>query len=154
MAERLTEKNSIDNKRYMLNSEENTVCVTNARLNNCSTIAYCWGKPIDKLAQLEDIMEKYDIESVEKLSNALEFAKTIEQTLSEYGIKDNEELDKKLADGITWKKACELACRHIAEVEWLSCPETDDISDSENEIKTLTKQSLNYFYQQAKKGEK
>lgn len=51
----------------------------------------------------------------------------------------------------TWQKACELACRHIAEVEWLSCPETDDISESENEIKTLTKQSLNYFYQQAKK---
>ena len=104
-----------------------------------------------KLQKLEDIMVKYGIESVEKLSNALEFAKVIENILSEYGIKDNEELDKKLADGITWQKACELACRHIAEVEWLSCPETDDISESENEIKTLTKQSLNYFYQQAKK---
>lgn len=47
-------------------------------------------------------------------------------------------------------KACELACEHIAKVEWLSCPETDNISESENEIKTLTKQSLNFFYQQAK----
>lgn len=51
----------------------------------------------------------------------------------------------------TWKRACELACKRITEVEWLSCPETDDISESENEIKILTKQSLNYFYQQAKK---
>ena len=68
---RLTEKDSIDNKRYMINSEENTVCVTNARLNNCSTIAYCWGKPIDKLAQLEDIMEEYGIESVEELDKKL-----------------------------------------------------------------------------------
>ena len=64
----------------------------------------------NKLGKLEDILEKYGIESVEKLSNALEFAKVIENILSEYGIKDNEELDKKLADGITWQKACELAC--------------------------------------------
>ena len=65
------------------------------------------------------------------------------------------EKDQRLAeleqDRDTWKRTCELACRHIAEVEWLSCPETDDISESENEIKTLTKQSLYYFYQQAKK---
>lgn len=60
--------------------------------------------------KVEDIMEKYGIESVEELSNALEFAKVIENILSEYGIKDNEELDKKLADGLTWQKACELAC--------------------------------------------
>ena len=38
-----------------------------------------------KLSKLEDIMEKYDIESVE-------------------------ELEKKLADSDIWQKACELAC--------------------------------------------
>lgn len=107
MAERLTEKNSIDNKRYMLNSEENTVCVTNARLNNCSTIAYCWGKPIDKLAQLEDIMDKYGIEDLEQY------------------VEEKRKQDKELRDNIqqlhtiinstgydrdTWKRACELAC--------------------------------------------
>ena len=57
-----------------------------------------------------------------------------------------------LVDRYRWKRACELACKHIAEVEWFSCPETDDISESENEIRTLTKQALNHFYQQAKKG--
>ena len=40
---------------------------------------------VDKLAKLEDILEKYGIESVE-------------------------ELEKKLADSDTWQKACELAC--------------------------------------------
>lgn len=39
-----------------------------------------------KLSKLEDIMEKYDIESVE-------------------------ELEKKLADSDIWQKACELACK-------------------------------------------
>ena len=150
MAERLTEKNSIDNKRYMLNSEENTVCVTNARLNNCSTIAYCWGKPIDKLAQLEDIMEKYDIESVEKLSNALEFAKTIEQTLSEYGIKDNEELDKKLADGITRQKACELACETMTKLGGDDCCGCR-LNKEMCKICENKKGLIDYFYQQAKK---
>ena len=40
---------------------------------------------LNKLGELEDIMEKYGIESVE-------------------------ELEKKLADSDTWQKACELAC--------------------------------------------
>ena len=39
----------------------------------------------NKLGRLEDIMEKYGIESVE-------------------------ELDRRIADGKTWQKACELAC--------------------------------------------
>ena len=38
-----------------------------------------------KLSKLEDIMEKYGIDSVE-------------------------ELDKQLANGVTWQEACELAC--------------------------------------------
>lgn len=71
MAERLTERDNIENKRYIFNSEENVICVTNKRLDNCFTIAYCWGKPIDKLAKFEDIMEKYGIESVEELDEKL-----------------------------------------------------------------------------------
>ena len=42
----------------------------------------------NKLGKLEDIMEKYSIESVE-------------------------ELDKKIADSDTWQKACELACENM-----------------------------------------
>ncbi len=73
-----------------------------------------------KLGKLEDILEKYGIESVE-------------------------ELDNKLADGITWQKACELAC---------------DILMPKSEIKTIqlnddnqiinSKEAIDYFYQQAK----
>lgn len=102
-------------------------------------------KLLNKLGKLEDILEKYGVESVEELEIKLEITnesiKKAQQKLAEIYIQDRD----------TWKRACELACRHIAEVEWLSCPETDDISESENEIKTLTKQSLYYFYQQAKK---
>ena len=146
MAERLTEKDSIDNKRYMLNSEENQITLTFARLDDGFSKSYYWGKAIDKLAQLEDILEKYGIESAKELDVRLD------KTMLEW----KNEVDKDFKDMIksdrdTWQKACELACKHIAEVEWLSCPETDDISESENEIKTLTKQSLNYFCQQAKK---
>lgn len=119
---------------------------------------------LNKLCAFEDIMEKYGIESVEELEQELKIAHEIERLkdknidlnnaiivfnknfIKDY-IREIEEL-KVVSD--TWKRACELACRHIAEVEWLSCPETDDISESENEIKTLTKQSLNYFYQQIK----
>ena len=101
-----------------------------------------------KLQKLEDIMEKYDIESFELLEHIIKKGKVINSVIEDFA---KEEYDKMKQDRDTWKRACELACRHIAEVEWLSCPETDDISESENEIKTLTKQSLNYFCQQAKK---
>ena len=117
------------------------------------------GEAVDKLAKLEDILEKYGVEDLEQLdimlfclSSETKFQlKQLQKLYKKYKIKNVEELEKKIADSDTWQKACELACKHIAEVEWLSCPETDDISESENEIKTLTKQSLNYFYQQAKK---
>lgn len=101
-----------------------------------------------KLQDLEDIMEKYDIESFELLEHIIKKGKVINSVIEDFA---KEEYDKMKQDRDTWQKACELACKHIAEVEWLSCPETDDISESENEIKTLTKQSLNYFCQQAKK---
>ena len=165
MAERLTEKDSIENKRYVLNSEDNQIILTSAKLKNGFRKTYYYGKPIEKLAQFEDIMEKYGIESVEELSNALEFAKVIEKTLSEYGIKDNEELEdkiiyyeenkdanlglkldiKKLEQELaTWKRACELARETLKQVMgkplWIggNIP-TPEVKDSD------------YFYQQAKK---
>lgn len=73
------------------------------------------GKAIDKLAQLEDIMEKYGIESVE-------------------------ELDKKLADSITWQKSCELACK---ELEKRNCFAQDKQTRRIVDLKDC-------FYQQAK----
>ena len=124
---------------------------------------------INKLAQLEDILEKYSIESVEELSNALEFAKVIEKTLSDYGIQNNEELeelldDNKYAQNVvvkqlvelqnakneenTWKRACELACKdkEIGIVKIINNPEITDLV-KKNGNATLA----DYFYQQAKK---
>ena len=72
MAERLTDKHTVsvynnsNSEIYLGENEEAT-------------------KYIYKLAQLEDVMEKYGIQSAE-------------------------ELDKQLANGFTWQKACELAC--------------------------------------------
>lgn len=111
------------------------------------------GKAIDKLAQLEDVMEDYNIKTVEELGKRLE---DVEQynyetnrqfidVMAKYGIESIEELDKKLSDGITWQKACELAC---------------DILMPKSEIKTIqlnddnqiinSKEAIDYFYQQAK----
>ena len=92
---------------------------------------------VDKLAHLEDIMERLGINFVEDLEDEIKSLRVDKYIYKQY--RD------------TWKRACELACEHIAEVEWFSCPETDSINESEDEIKTLAKQSLNYFYQQAKK---
>lgn len=145
MAERLTEcidSHLLDNgemvKEYSLNSK--------IKLNHFS----CMDIPnavYDKLGELEDIMEKYGIESFELLEHIIKKGIVINSTIEDFA---KEEYDKIKKDRATWKRACELACEHIAEVEWFSCPETDSINESEDEIKTLAKQSLNYFYQQAK----
>ena len=110
------------------------------------------GKAIDKLAQLEDVMEDYNIKTVEELGKRLE---DVEQynyetnrqfidVMAKYGIESIEELDKKLSDGITWQKACELASETLKQVMgkplWIggNIP-TPEVKDSD------------YFYQQAKK---
>ena len=100
----------------------------------------------NKLGKLEDILEKYGI-GIDELENIIinGLAMIDIQKINVF-----KEMELK-AERDTWKRACELACRHIAEVEWFSCPETDSINKSEDEIKTLAKQSLNYFYQQVKK---
>ena len=119
MAERLTETNELYNKRVILNNEENQITLSNIRFDGSITKAYYWGKPIDKLAQLEDIMEKYGIESVE-------------------------ELNKKLADGITWQRACELAneeCNKLSKY--------DEIIDELN----FSPYTSDYFYKQTKMKE-
>lgn len=133
MAERLTEKDKYGNNAIFQNKDKFTI----AKDKNNDIRVY--GKAIDKLAQLEDVMEEHDFNTIEDLQDFLNFA---EKVLKEY--------KQVKTDRDNWQKACELACKHIAEVEWLSCPETDDISESENEIATLTKQALNHFYQQAK----
>lgn len=146
MAERLTRNNKVN---YYFHDE-------------ASNIVYY------KLQKLEDIMVKYGIESVEELSNALEFATVIEKTLSDYVIQNNEELeelldDNKYAQNVvvkllvelqnakidrdTWERACELACKRICYMldQEMQYHEHKKFN-SEEYLKTET----DYFYQQAK----
>ena len=105
MAERLTEcidSHLLDNgemvKEYSLNSK--------IKLNHFSAMDVP-NAVYDKLGELEDIMEKYDIESLDTLEHIIKKGKVI------FAIADNvsniahEELE---ADRDTWKRACELAC--------------------------------------------
>lgn len=95
---------------------------------------------LTKLGKLEDILEKYDIESVE-------------------------ELGKKLADGIIWERACELACKEAP----MHCPDPPEYYNAQNEygsdepyfiqisacefsddVGRCLECQMDYFYQQAK----
>ena len=104
-----------------------------------------------KLGELEDMLEKYGIESVEELD------KKIGRYIDKIDLEaENDYLKKAIEkqniviqsiskDRDTWKRACELAC---------------DILMPKSEIKTIqlnddnqiinSKEAIDYFYQQAK----
>ena len=131
MAERLTEKDKYGNNAIFQKKDKFTI----AKDKNNDIRVY--GKAIDKLAQFEDIMEKYGIESVEELDYLLEVFKKMRK---QYG-KLNQENCKSKKELDTWKRACELACEEI------------NCSDNYGS-KTYTippEEMLQYFYQQAKK---
>ena len=125
MAERLTEKDKYGNNAIFQKKDKFTI----AKDKNNDIRVY--GKAIDKLAQLEDIMEKYGIESVEELDKKIDdftnFMKgnkfeTIEDLQNALNGKFIEVFDeknkiwqdmvKKLTktekDRDTWKRACDL----------------------------------------------
>ncbi len=93
-----------------------------------------------KLGMLEDIMEKYGIESVEELDYLLEVFKKMRK---QYG-KLNQENCKSKKDRDTWKRACELASETLKQVMgkplWIG-----------GNIPTPEVKDNDYFYQQAKK---
>lgn len=91
---------------------------------------------ITKLGQLEDIMDKYGIESVEELDNAL-FQRIVSidnPFVKGYVQAKIDAINRAEQDRDTWKKACELACAFLAGIT------QDNVCDYED-----------YFYQQAKK---
>lgn len=110
------------------------------------------GEAVDKLAKLEDILEKYGIESVEVIDGILEkyFSDTwITVTpkimknwelISDIIASDKLSRDFELGiarDRDTWKRACELACDVLRDINYKIYNE--DRIDFENT-----------FYQQAK----
>ena len=80
-------------------------------------------KAIDKLGKLEDIMEKYHCNDIE-------------------------ELDKKLTDADTWKRACEFLAYKYAE-EYFDGRDIEHCFNA-NKRDKFVKENINYFYQQAK----
>lgn len=80
---------------------------------------------LNKLCALEDIMDKYGIESAEELDFRLAFKQN--------DVFNYKEITKLETDRDTWKRACELACDVILRFTD-GCPCKAD-----------------YFYQQAKK---
>lgn len=94
-----------------------------------------------KLQGLEDIMEKYNIESFELLEHIIKKGKVINSVIEDFA---KDEYDKMKQDRNTWKRACELACETLKQVMgkplWIggNIP-TPEVKDSD------------YFYQQAKK---
>lgn len=85
---------------------------------------------INKLAQLEDILEKYDLE-VEELEKLLDDNKYAQNVV----VKQLVELQNAKTDRDAWKRACELACDDLGLYE--------DI--------TITQLKMKCYYQQAKK---
>lgn len=90
----------------------------------------------EKLGKLEDILEKYGIESVEELDYLLEVFKKMRK---QYG-KLNQENCKSKKELDTWKRACELACK---ELEKRNCFAQDKQTRRIVDLKDC-------FYQQAK----
>lgn len=92
-----------------------------------------------KLGKLEDILEKYNIDSVEELEKLLDDNKYAQNVI----VKQLVEPQNAKTDRNTWKRACELACDTLKQVMgkplWIggNIP-TPEVKDSE------------YFYQQAK----
>ncbi len=90
-----------------------------------------------KLQGLEDILEKYGIESVEELDETLDDNQYSKEAFSKLQA-SYQQLE---TDRDTWKRACELALkedypnRNIPKEDWNEHLEIE----------------LNYFYQQAKK---
>ena len=86
-------------------------------------------KPILK-NQMEDNMSVNERTAIKRLWQ-------YENVMEKYGIESVEELDKKIADTDTWKRACELMGE---ELDMYATKEDNTISTAQ------------YFYQQAKKG--
>lgn len=110
-----------------------------------------------KLSKLEDILEKYGIESVEELDFRLAFK---QNDIFNYKVVTKLEQDRD-----TWKRACELACEEAP----IHCPDPPEYYNAQNEygsdepyyiqisacefgddVGRCRECQMDFFYQQAK----
>ena len=110
----------------------------------------------EKLGKIEDLLEKYGIESVEELDKKIAYYidKIDLEAENEYlkkAIEKQNMVSKSISkDRDTWKRACELACEYMCKFV-IPCP---DIHRKEcKSFCDLNKADCyqDYFYQQAKK---
>lgn len=132
----------------------------------------------EKLGKLEDIMEKYHCNDIEKLEQRLKLARSVELLkdngcdLSEYVIVTKSTLDnicpdfmkdayfdslidknlKLEQDRDTWKKTCEFLSNKYAE-EYFDGRDIEHCFNADKRDK-FVKEKIEYFYQQAKNKEK
>ena len=98
-----------------------------------------------KLGMLEDIMEKYNIDSVEELEELLDDNKYAQNVI----VKQLVELKNAKTDRDTWKRACEFLAYKYAE-EYFDGRDIEHCFNA-NKRDKFVKENINYFYQQAKK---
>lgn len=103
-------------------------------------------KLLNKLGKLEDILEKYGIESVEELENIIINGLAM---LDIQKINILKEMELK-TDRDTWQKACELACDAMTKLGGDDCCGCR-LNKEMCKICENKKGLIDYFYQQAKK---
>ena len=96
---------------------------------------------LTKLGKLEDILEKYDIESVEELDFRLAFKQN-----DVFNYKVVTELEQ---ERDTWQRACELACDAMTKLGGDDCCGCR-LNKEMCKICENKKGLIDYFYQQAK----
>lgn len=157
MAERLTHKNNFLGNYIKKVNEIGDQLIdtmifndnTDWRLGNAYTIYY--GNAVDKLAQLEDIMEKYGLEINdidEILTNYIkekELAKNNDKELRDTIQKLHTIIEAIGYDRDTWQKACELACEDA-----LSVANSEGLYFGINDTSDNISANAQYFYKQAK----
>ena len=89
-----------------------------------------------KLQGLEDILEKYGIESVEELDKELSIIRLLHQTIAEL----SKMVTKVEKDRDTWQKACELACDILMPKSEIKTIQLND----DNQIRN-SKEAIDYF---------
>lgn len=103
-------------------------------------------KLLNKLGKLEDILEKYSIESLDTLEHIIKKGQLINSTIEGFA---KEAYNEMQTDRDTWKRACELAVLWIAQ-ELKVLPKNIKKSEFEFEDEMIIEENTNYFYQQAK----
>ena len=99
----------------------------------------------EKLGKIEDLLEKYGIESLDTLEHIIKKGKVIIAVADNVSI--YEEIQK---DRDTWKRACELACDAMTKLGGDDCCGCR-LNKEMCKICENKKGLIDYFYQQAKK---